>query len=145
MKRVCGEARLFRGIGPGDVIFAVEGDEHEAGSGGFAGEPVHDFAGHHGEAGGGEDFVRRSFHAGENVAADHEHLLFGGVRVRGNDAARGSFEEEGGGAFIGVAIFEGGFEASGLPVGGEFGGRKWSDDAGVRDLGYGGCDCGEED
>jgi len=56
--------RLFQGLGPDYIVGAVEGDEHQAGFLGLAGEPVHDFAGHPGEAGEAEDFFGHAVHAG---------------------------------------------------------------------------------
>src|SRR5260370_15551240 len=65
----------FLGLGPDDVVSAVEGDEHEAGFLGFAGEPMHGFAVHHGEAAGPKSLFSHSFHAGEDIAADDDQLL----------------------------------------------------------------------
>ena len=100
----CPSGRLFRGFGPDNVVFSVEGDEHEAGGLGLAGEPVHGFAGHHGEAGGAEKLVGHAAHAGEDIAADDEELLFGSVVVRRSDAAGSGFKKKRRRAGIGIAV-----------------------------------------
>src|SRR5438046_9922047 len=52
--------RLFLRLGPDDVVRAVKRHEHQTSILGFAGEPVHGFAGHHGKAAGAK---RRFCHA----------------------------------------------------------------------------------
>jgi hypothetical protein len=70
-------ARLFWGLGPDDVVGAVEGDEPEAGGFGLAGEPVHGFAGHHGEAAGAESFFGgREFEQRPNYGCCRRLLRF---------------------------------------------------------------------
>ena len=135
--RAACRSELFDGFGPGDVVLGVESDEHEAGRRGFAGEPVHGFAGHHGEAGRGEDFFGHTLHAGEDVSTDYEQLFLGGVGMGGDDTAGGGFQQEGGWSGVGVAIFAGDFEAVGLAVVDEVGSGEWRDDAMGRSLGNG--------
>lgn len=133
-RSVRGARRLFLGLGPEDVVGAVEGDEHEAGGVGLAGEPVHGFAGHHGEAGGAESFFGHAVHAGEEIAADDEELFFGGVGVGGNDAAGSGFEKERGWAGIGIAALPGDFETRGFAIGSERGTGERCDHSVMRGL-----------
>jgi hypothetical protein len=96
--------KSFRWLGPDDVVLSVEGHEHETGEVGFAREPVHDFAGHQGKTGPSEQLVGHAVHAREDVPPDHKELLFGGVVMRGSEAAGRRFEKKRGRAGIGIAV-----------------------------------------
>src|SRR5207247_9311215 len=84
--------RLFLRLGPDDVVRAVKRHEHQTSILGFAGEPVHGFAGHHGKAAVTKRRFGHALHPGKHRAPDDDQLLFRGVLVPGDQEPGRSLE-----------------------------------------------------